>query len=68
MQMPSREIIETIVYLKTDPEKLPRMITGFKVNKYDILFELVCGTCTSNHYDYEFTSNLEEIKGKVGFQ
>lgn len=43
------------------------MITGYKVNKYDLIYELTCGTQTTNHYDFEFTSNLDEIKGKVGF-
>lgn len=64
MQEPDRSFIEKIVFLKTDPEKLPRMITGYKVNKYDVIFELTCGTQTTNHYDFEFTDDLNKIEVK----
>ncbi len=41
------------VYLITDTEELPRIVTALCVRKYDILYELSCGCFTSNHMDYE---------------
>lgn len=44
---------EEIVYLKTDPENLPRICTGYKVTQKDITYELSCGTNVSWHYGFE---------------
>jgi hypothetical protein len=45
-----------IVYLKTDIEQLPRMITGFILRQKSISYYCSCGTIESAHYDYELTS------------
>jgi len=57
---------EDIVYLITDPERLPRMVTAYKVNKYDITYELSCGTLVSWHYDFEISQSIPTNK-KPGF-
>lgn len=43
------------VYLVTDKDQLPRMIYCIKVFKNDILYEVVCGTVSSAHYDFELS-------------
>jgi len=49
------EIGET-VYLKTDKEQLPRLVYRFLVYKSDILYGLTQGTGTSEHYDFEIST------------
>ena len=44
-----------IVYLKTDPDQLPRMVYGVVVYKEALLYKLACGVNTSEHYDYEMS-------------
>lgn len=58
---------EEIVFLKTDPEKLPRMITAYKVTKNDITYECVCGTNLSWHYDIELSRDREDSTKIKGF-
>lgn len=60
--------IEEIVYLKTDSELSPRMVTGYKVTKHDVTYGLTCGTQVTWHYDFEITRkpqklNSTEVKG-----
>jgi len=43
------------VFLKTDREQYPRMITGYKVSPGGITYEVSCGTLTSWHYDFELS-------------
>lgn len=50
---------EETVYLKTDTEKLPRIVTAFKVTSKDITYELCCGTVVSWHYDFEISRDRE---------
>lgn len=47
---------EDIVYLKTDPEQLPRIVTRFVVSKHSVIYELNCGTVCSAHYGFEISS------------
>ena len=47
------------VYLITDPEQMPRMITGIIVNKYDLIYEMICGTHQSTHYDFEISAEKD---------
>lgn len=44
-----------VVYLKTDPEQRPRIVTTFSVGATSILYELSSGTITSWHRDFEIT-------------
>jgi hypothetical protein len=57
---------EDIVYLKTDIELLPRLVTAYKVTKHDITYECVCGIIVSYHYDFELTDNIEQLKNPIG--
>lgn len=59
--MEPKFLIEEIVYLKTDPELFPRMITGYKVSKTYISYEVAFSSMVSWHYDYELTTNKEEL-------
>ncbi len=47
--------IEDTVYLITDTDQLPRLVTAILIRKYDMMYELSCGCFTSNHMDYEMT-------------
>jgi len=57
-----RKVIETkfnigdTVYLKTDVEQMPRIITAIIVNPYDILYRLNSGAHMSDHYDLEISN------------
>lgn len=44
-----------ILYLKTDVEQLPRIVTGIMLRKDSVCYELSCGTESSDHYSFEFT-------------
>lgn len=58
---------ETIVYLKTDADLLPRLVSSYKVTSKDITYELCCGTVVSWHYDFEIMDKLPEKENKPGF-
>jgi len=45
-----------IVYLITDVDQKERVVTGFRVSNYDIVYELCCGEDESIHYDFEISS------------
>jgi len=47
--------IEDIVYLKTDIEQLPRIVTGIIVRKNSLLYYLTNGTTETCHYDFEIS-------------
>ena len=44
------------VYLITDEDQKPRLITAIIVNKYDLIYEIISGTLQSNHYDFELST------------
>lgn len=48
--------LQQIVYLRTDFEQLPRMITGIKICvDGSILYELTSGTQVTFHYEVEIS-------------
>lgn len=47
--------IEQIVYLKTDPESLPRIVSCYRVYRNDVVYELCCGATVSCHYEFEIS-------------
>lgn len=51
--------IGDIVYLKTDPDQIERMITAIQLNANGIIYRLVCGTTETWHYDIEI--NVEKV-------
>ena len=48
--------IADIAYLITDVDQAERIVTGFRVHKHDILYELCCGDDESIHYDFEIST------------
>lgn len=48
------EIGET-VYLKTDPDQIPRIVYCFLVFRNETLYKLACGVTSSDHYDFELS-------------
>ena len=53
--------LKQVVYLKTDTEQLPRIVTSIQVNSYDLLYRVACGTEETYHYDFEITDERNEI-------
>lgn len=53
-----------VVYLKTDTDQLPRIVSEYRVCPTGIIYVLSCGERTSNHYDFELTSE-ENVSLKV---
>jgi hypothetical protein len=47
------------VYLITDEDQHPRLITSIIVNKYDLLYQMNNGTLQSTHYDYEISAEKQ---------
>jgi hypothetical protein len=56
-----------MVYLITDPDSIPRLITKFKGDFGTMKYKLVCGDKKSWHYEQEITrepgSKRIEVKG-----
>lgn len=50
-----------IVYLKTDPEQMPRMVLSITFRPTGILYELGYGPDSSDHYDIEISSVKDEV-------
>lgn len=49
-----------IVYLKTDNEQLPRIVTGFTIrNKEYIIYLLSCISDETEHYEIEITDEKD---------
>lgn len=45
-----------IVYLKTDREQLPRLVSCIKVySQGEVMYELISGTLSSVHYEFEIS-------------
>ena len=51
-----------LVYLKTDIDCLPRLVTAYKVTMHDITYELSCETRVSYHYDFEITPDKNYLQ------
>lgn len=52
-----------IVYLVTDGEQLPRIVTSIKIFKNgELLYLLSCGVSASDHYDFEMTKEKDYTK------
>jgi hypothetical protein len=50
-----------VVYLKTDKDQSARIVYALKVYKGEILYEVVCGTQSSAHYDFELSSEVNVL-------
>lgn len=49
------------VYLKTDTEQIPRLIYCFVVYRNETLYKVACGTETSEHYDFELSTEKSAL-------
>lgn len=48
-----------IVFLRTDPEQKPRMVTVIRLTPLQVVYELSCGADSSDHYDIEMTATAD---------
>ena len=52
--------IGEIVYLRTDVDQNPRIVTGFIIEtEQSLLYILACGSTESRHYGFEITKVKE---------
>jgi hypothetical protein len=56
-----------IVYLKTDPEQLPRMVISIRLLVTGNMYELGQGPTSSDHYEIEI-SQLPDLNLKMGIE
>lgn len=56
-----------IVYLKTDPEQLERMIAAAIITPGVTIWEITCGTQVGRHYEFEF-STQKDIQKQLNIQ
>lgn len=55
--------IGDIVYLKTDSEQLPRMVTGILIRPQNqIIYYLTLGAQETSHYELEITIDRDILK------
>lgn len=55
MNIDNKFEIRQTVYLITDEEQKPRVITSISVQPNDLLYVLACGRETSEHFDFEIS-------------
>lgn len=55
MTINNKYSIGQTVYLITDDEQLPRLVTGLVLGPASVTYELSCGVALSRHYDFEIT-------------
>ena len=53
--------LKQIVYLITDTDQRPRIVTRIKVGVSGLVYELCCGTCISDHYDFEISDSVNVL-------
>lgn len=51
-----------IVYLKTDPDQLERIITGIILRPIGCLYYVQHNTSETVHYDMEMTKEINQLK------
>lgn len=49
------------VYLKTDPDQLARLITGYSVRPQSICYYVSCKTEESTHYEFELRADKDVL-------
>ena len=50
-----------IVYLSTDVDQHPRIVTRIVISLNGIIYELSCGTFVSSHYEIEMTTEKNTL-------
>ncbi len=48
-----------IIYLKTDKEQMPRIVTAIKITPHELVYEVYAGTICSNHFDIEMSETAD---------
>lgn len=61
MTIDNRFNLKQTVYLKTDTDQKPRIVTGILVKPSDLLYELSCGADNSNHFDFEISKEKDVL-------
>ena len=56
-----------IVFLKTDMEQLPRMVTCYIIRDGYIIYELTQGASSSTHFGVEITREVD-VFTKINYQ
>jgi len=51
-----------LLFLKTDPEQLSRIVTGVNIYPSGIVYVLSLGANVSYHYEIEVTPKKDELK------
>lgn len=51
--------VTDLVYLKTDIQQLPRIVTGITISHNSISYQLNAGTEVSYHYDFEISTEKD---------
>lgn len=54
--------LQQTVYLKTDSDQRQRIVTRISVGVNGIVYELMCGSSGSWHYDFEITADKDVVK------
>lgn len=54
--------IRQTVYLKTDPEQLDRIVTGYNIRPHGDSYLLSCKTEETPHYDFEISAEKDILK------
>ncbi|GAB3701359.1 hypothetical protein GCM10027592_29370 [Spirosoma flavus] len=61
MRIDNEFALKQTVYLKTDKEQLPRLVTAIKICPDGLLYELIQGTASSYHYDFEISESVDVL-------
>jgi len=59
MEIPNDFNIKDIVYLKTDIDQKPRLVTALLIDENSIIYRLVCETTISDHYGFELSKEKQ---------
>lgn len=62
MKVSTRFDMFQIVYLKTDPDQLGRMVTYIKLLPGSVVYALSYGTSSSEHFEQEITTTANVVK------
>lgn len=57
-----RFCMRDVVYLKTDPDQLARIVTGVLIREDGIKYYLSCGMDETYHYGFEITKERDVVK------
>ena len=61
MKINNKFELRQVVYLKTDVDQSPRLVTSIRIDSTGLIYQISCGTQTSDHFDFE----ISEIKNIV---